>query len=95
MPARNNAAAKAERLEARVPADVKAVLVRAAALQGQTLTDFVVSSATESARRLIREAEVLELSERDQVAFAEALLNPPPASPRLRAAADRYQDEAR
>lgn len=95
MPARNNAAAKVERLEARVPADVKAVLVRAAALQGQSLTDFVLSSATESARRVIREAEVLEFSERDQVAFAEALLNPPPASSRLREAADRYHDEAR
>lgn len=95
MPARNNAVARADRLEARIPAGLKAVLVRAAALQGQSLTDFVVSSATESARRVIRESELLDLTERDQVAFAEALLNPPSASARLRAAADRYRKETR
>lgn len=95
MPSRNDPVARTARLEARIPACLKTVLIRAAALQGQTLTDFVVSSATENARRVIREAEVLELSERDRVAFAQALLEPAPASPRLRAAVACYRGESR
>src|SRR6266567_1908547 len=36
---------RAERLEARISRDQKALFQRAAALQGRTLTDFVVASA--------------------------------------------------
>ncbi len=82
---------KIERLEARIPRGVKAILTRAAALQGRSLTDFVVGSATEAARRAMQERDVLELSERDQVAFAKALLNPPAAVRALRRAARRYR----
>ncbi|MFT7626230.1 MAG: hypothetical protein ACI9WU_005425 [Myxococcota bacterium] len=86
-------ATKTERLKARVPANVTALLNPAAALQGRSLTDFVVGTATEEARRIIRENQVLELNERDQVAFAEALVNPPAPSPALRAAARRYRGD--
>ena len=85
--------ARTERLEARLPASLKRTFQRAAALQGRTLTDFVLAAATEAARRVIREHEVLELSERDQLAFAEALLDPPPAAPKLVEAAARYRSE--
>lgn len=91
----NAAPARTDRLEARIPGDLKAIMVRAAALQGQTLTDFVVASASETARRVIRESEVLQLSERDQIAFAQALLNPPEPTERMKAAARRYLDESR
>ena len=86
--------AKTERLEARVPAKLKAELLRAAALQGQTLTDFVLSATAKAARRTIREHTILELSQRDQVAFADALLDPPDATLRLAEAARRYRDES-
>ena len=86
---------KNERLEARVSADLKAVLSRAAALEGRSLTDFVVTAAGEAARRVIREHDVIDLSERDQRAFARALLDPPAASPALAEAARRYRDRAR
>ena len=76
----------------RIPASLKQVFQRAAALQGQTLTDFVLSATTEAARRVIRENEVLDLSRRDQLAFAEALITPPAASPRLAEAARRYRN---
>ena len=88
-------AKKAERLEARIPREQKAVLVRAAALHGQSLTHFVLASATEAAHRIIREREVVELSERDQIAFAEALLNPPAPSAVLKKAARRYLSRSR
>ncbi|MBI2897971.1 MAG: DUF1778 domain-containing protein [Deltaproteobacteria bacterium] len=85
------AKAKTERLEARVPASVKAVLAKAAAIQGQSLTDFVVGSAADAARRVIREMDVLELSERDQIAFVEAVSKPAAPNRALRAAAGRYR----
>lgn len=84
--------ARSERLEARVPASLKATLKRAAAMQGRTLTDFVLSASTEAAERVIREHEVLELSRRDQEALARALLDPPAATPRLEDAARRYRE---
>lgn len=61
----------------------------------QSLTDFVVASAAETACRVIRESEALQLSERDQVAFAQALLDPPEPSERMKAAARRFLDESR
>jgi len=89
--ARTNA--KPERLEARIPAELKALLARAASIQGRSLTDFVVASASDAARHVIREAEVLELTARDQAAFAAALLNPPDANEALQAAIRRYRGD--
>jgi len=78
------------RLETRIPARIKNILQRAAELQGQTLTDFVLSSTTEAARQIIREHELLELSEKDQITFARTLLNPPKSNSRLTRAARDY-----
>ena len=80
------------RLEARLPAEVHALLKRAAELQGRTLTDFVVSAAHDAARRTIAETDILRLSLADQVRFADALLSPPPPNAALqRAFARRRQ----
>lgn len=83
---------RAERLEARVTAEQKALIERAAALQGRSVTDFVVTSVQEAARRAIEEHEVLALSVRDSHAFVEALLNPRPVNDRLRETVRRYRD---
>lgn len=80
-----------ERLEARVTPEQKRLLERAAAIRGQTLSDFVVGSASRAAEEAIRTHEVIVLSERDAQAFMEALLNPRPAGPRLRQAAEHYR----
>jgi uncharacterized protein (DUF1778 family) len=77
------------RLEARLPADIYALLKRAADIQGRTLTDFVVSAAREAASRAIEETEILRLSVEDQRHIAEALLNPPKPKPALRRAFKR------
>ncbi len=81
---------RTDRLEARIPARLKVMLQRAAALQGQSLTDFVLSSTTEAARRIIRQNDLLDLSRRDQVALARALLEPPAATRALARAARRF-----
>jgi uncharacterized protein (DUF1778 family) len=82
--------AKTARLEARLTAEQKALFERAAHVAGRSVTDFVLTSAAEEARRVIREAEVLELSAADSAAFAAVILSPAAPSQRLRAAALRY-----
>jgi uncharacterized protein (DUF1778 family) len=77
------------RLEARLPADVHALLKRAAELEGRTLTDFVVTASRNAAIRTIEDAEVIRLSVEDQKTLAEALLNPPDPAPALRRAIKR------
>ncbi len=84
--------ARAERLEARVTAEQKRLIERAAALQGRTLTDFVLTSVQDAARRAIEAHQQLELSVRDSEAFVDALLTPKPVNDRLRETVRRYRD---
>ncbi len=67
---------RGERLEARVTAEQKALIEHAAALEGRSITDFVLASVQDAAKRAIAEHEVIQLSVRDSQAFVEALLNP-------------------
>jgi uncharacterized protein (DUF1778 family) len=78
------------RLEARIPARVYNELRRAAELRGMTLTGYLVATAGEQARREVAEAEIMRLAREDQIRFAEALINPPKPSARLRRAARRH-----
>lgn len=75
------------RLEARLPADIYALLKRAAELQGRSLSDFVVSAAREAAVKAIDEMEIIRLSQADQMLVAEALMSPPEPSQKLKAVA--------
>jgi uncharacterized protein (DUF1778 family) len=70
----------------RVKPEVKARLVRAAALRHTDLTDFVTRTALREAEAVIEEAERIKLSERDSLLVLNLLENPPPANSRLRAA---------
>lgn len=80
-----------ERLEARVTIEQKRLVERAAALQGRSVTDFVLSSVQDAARRAIEEHQRLDLSVRDTQAFVEALINPQPVNERLRDTVRRYR----
>lgn len=75
---------RSERLEARVTAEQKALIEHAAALEGRSITDFVLASVQDAAKRAIAEHEVIRLSVRDSQAFVEALLNPREPSERMR-----------
>lgn len=75
-----------QRLEARLSADAKAVIQRAADIRGRSVSDFVVSSALEAAEATIREHAIIVLSARDSIAFAEALLEPKGPNEALREA---------
>jgi uncharacterized protein (DUF1778 family) len=83
-------AALTARLEARISTDLQTMLKRAAELQGRTVTDFVVSTVQEAARKTIQQAEVLSLSVADQECFAKALLSPPKPNAALKRAFKRH-----
>ncbi|MBX9847370.1 MAG: DUF1778 domain-containing protein [Xanthobacteraceae bacterium] len=89
-PARGRA--RAQRLEARVTAEQKGLIEHAAALQGRTVTDFVLTSVQDAARRAIEQHQQLELSVRDSRAFVDVLLHPKPVSDRLRETVRRYRE---
>jgi uncharacterized protein (DUF1778 family) len=80
MPKKPNRTA---RIEARIAPGALAVVKRAAALQGRSVSDFVVAAAQEAANRAIEEAHLIRLSIEDQRRFADLLIDPPPPSPAL------------
>jgi uncharacterized protein (DUF1778 family) len=80
------------RLEARLPADIYALLKRAAEIQGRSLTDLVVTAAREAAYRALEETDIVRLSIGDQKRVAEAILNPPEPAPALQRAFQKHRD---
>jgi uncharacterized protein (DUF1778 family) len=85
---------KEERLEARLTVAQKHLFARAAALRGTSVTDFVVASALEAATNTIKDFEVLKLRDEAREVFINAILNPPAPNDALRAAAERYRENA-
>ena len=83
---------KTARIEARVPADLLAVVKHAAELQGRTITDFVVSAAREAAYKSIEETEIIRVSMEDYERITEAIRNPPEPTPALVRAMQRRQE---
>jgi uncharacterized protein (DUF1778 family) len=71
--------------------DDKALLERAAALEGRSVSDFVVSTGHAAATEAIRRHEVIALSPRDSAACVEALMQPPAPNEQLRATLRRHQ----
>ncbi|WP_206245217.1 type II toxin-antitoxin system TacA family antitoxin [Novosphingobium terrae] len=74
------------RMNLRVSAEIKAVLVRAAALRNTDLTNFVTQTALREAEAVIEAAEVVRLSARDHTRVLKLLENPPKPNARLLAA---------
>ncbi|MFQ5544044.1 MAG: DUF1778 domain-containing protein, partial [Nitrospiria bacterium] len=87
-------AGRTSRLEARIDSEQKALIERAAALQGCSLSTFVITSAREAAIKTIREHEVIRLAGPDREAFISALMNPSRPTRKMREAARRYKKEA-
>jgi uncharacterized protein (DUF1778 family) len=75
------------RIELRLRAEDKATLTRAAALKRLDLTGYILRNVLPQAKADIREAEQMELSERDSLRVLELLENPPPVPERLARAA--------
>jgi uncharacterized protein (DUF1778 family) len=84
--------ARGERLEARITPAQKALIQRAAELEGRSVTDYVVSSVQDAARRTVEAHEVMVLGAAQSRAFVDALLDPPPLGDRLADSVRRHRD---
>lgn len=76
-----------ERMHLRIKPELKAKLMRAAALRHTDLTDFVLATALREAEAVIESAEQVTLSARDSLRVLEVLENPPAPNAKLLAAA--------
>ena len=82
---------KSARLEARTSRAQKELFEKAAALEGRSLTDFVIASVRDAANRVIQEHEACRLGVRDREVFVTALLSNAAPGTKLKAAAERYK----
>ena len=79
------------RIEARIAPDALLIVKRAAELQGRSVSDFIVDSALNIAHKAIEETHIIRLAVEDQRAVADAIFNPPPLTPAMERAIDRYR----
>jgi uncharacterized protein (DUF1778 family) len=75
------------RMQLRIGAEEKALLLRAVALNHTDLTDFVLRHALLAAKAVIQEADRVQLSGRDSLRVLDLLENPPKPKAKLLAAA--------
>ncbi len=80
------------RLEARLPKSVLELIRKAAALEGRSVSEFVIGSAHQAAHQSIESHARLQLTLTDQVDFAKAILSPKPLTAALKKAAARHRD---
>lgn len=78
------------RLDFRISPEQKALIERAAAAQGQTITSFAVSVLVRAANEMIQKDTERELSERDSQVFLDMLSAPSKPNAALKAAAEKY-----
>lgn len=67
---------KTERIEARVTREQKLFFARAAALAGSSFTDFVIRALQTAAEDTVQRHQVMSMTTRESLAFADAFLNP-------------------
>lgn len=84
---------KSDRLVARLTPEDKALLERAAGLEGCSVAAFVVSHVRAAAEKVVEENEVIRLTARESRRFVEALLAPPrPPTKRMQKALALYRE---
>ena len=71
------------RINLRTSPEVKAMIERAAAMTGATVSSFMLQNSTEMARRVLAQQDLITLSDRDRDAFLNALDNLPEPTPAL------------
>ncbi len=84
-------ATKKTRLDLRITADQKELIEQAAAVNGSSITSFVVNAAQKEAQNVLRERDTMRLTKRDSEAFVQALLEAPRPILHLREAAKRHK----
>ncbi len=89
---KDNSLKKSERMAVRLSPDAKLMLEQAAAIEGRSLTDFVISAALDAANATIDRTQRIRLSAESSRVFLEALTNPPEPNETLLEAAALYRE---
>jgi uncharacterized protein (DUF1778 family) len=87
--------AKDERLDLRVTQDVKALIQKAADLEGRSVSDFILGTVLPEARRVLLEDSVIRMSRAGQEQVAALLAEPAAPNRRLRTLFARHKDAGR
>lgn len=85
-------ALKKQRIDLRLSDEDKNMIEEAAAMSNQTITQFMVASASERAAEVIEQHRRLILNEESWNQVMDAISNPPAPNERLKRAARRLQD---
>jgi|WetSurMetagenome_2_1015567.scaffolds.fasta_scaffold215901_2 uncharacterized protein (DUF1778 family) len=81
------------RFDTRISIEQKAYLEKAARLGGyKTLSEFILSSAKNTADQIIEKNDLILATEKDREVFFHALLHPAKPNARLKKAAHRYKE---
>lgn len=84
-------ALKKQRIDLRLTDDDKSIIEEAAAMSNQSITQFMVSSASERAVKVIEQHRRLVLNEESWSLVMDAISNPPAPNDKLKRAADRLK----
>jgi uncharacterized protein (DUF1778 family) len=82
-------------VRARVPEEIKQRWQSAAAMRGQTLTDFLIVAVNNATDEVFDREEKIKLSRRDQMKLAEMLLDPPEINEAMKGILTRYRPQER
>ncbi|AYN29460.1 DUF1778 domain-containing protein [Buttiauxella sp. 3AFRM03] len=85
-------ALKKQRIDLRLTDDDKSMIEEAAAMSNQTITQFMVASASERAAEIIEQHRRLLLNEESWNLVMDAISNPPAPNERLNRAVKRLQN---
>ncbi len=79
------------RLEARVSPNLKNLFVRAAKIQGVSLTDFIIATAKKEAESVLKLQSLINLSLRDMSLLVENCVSNTEPTDKLKQAAIRFK----
>lgn len=82
---------KDERIDIRLNSDHKDALLRASALQGLSLSDFIIMRSLDAAHEVIRKHTMIAMTPRDLDKFVRALDEDAAPNDALKRAAERYK----
>ncbi len=72
-------ASKPHRMQQRATAEQRDLIQRGAAVEGRSVTDFMIAAAQEKAMRIIESMDAIRLNAEESRRFMEALASEPPA----------------
>ena len=88
-----SASSKDSRIDLRVTAEQKALLEKAASMQGVSLSAYTLLHLLPQAQKDVEDREKLVLTDRDRDLFLSAIANPPKLQGKLKSAIAEYRNK--